>query len=98
MPVSYNDVERYPMTVRYVAATSSPQPKLPEIPEWEEVSDEEIDTPKLISYLCPLCAMIYNSGTKCNWSKLELEGVQKTPIGAGCTVAASDGRKAIGRT
>ena len=41
--VSYNNVERYPMTVRYVAETSSPQPKLPGIPEWEEVSDEEID-------------------------------------------------------
>ena len=31
-------------------------------------------------------------------NKLELEGVQKSPIGVGCTVAASDGRKAIGRT
>lgn len=41
--VSYNNVERYPMTVRYVATSSSPQPKLPGIPEWEEVSDEEID-------------------------------------------------------
>lgn len=40
---SYNNVERYPMTVRYVVATSSSQPKLPGIPEWEEVSDEEID-------------------------------------------------------
>lgn len=41
--VSYNNIERYPTTLRYTSTISNPQPKLPGIPQWETVSDEDID-------------------------------------------------------
>lgn len=41
--VSYNNIERYPTTIRYISAKIFPQPKLPEIPEWKEISANEID-------------------------------------------------------
>ena len=41
--VSYNNIERYPTTMRYTATISAPQPKLPGIPELEEISDKDIE-------------------------------------------------------
>lgn len=41
--VSYNNIERYPTTMRYTATVSAPQPKLPGIPEWEEISQKDIE-------------------------------------------------------
>lgn len=41
--VSYDNVERYPDPIQLAHNFGSPQAKLPSIPEWEEISEKEID-------------------------------------------------------
>ncbi len=41
--VSYNNIERYPITIPFATTIPAPQPKLPGIPEWEEISETDID-------------------------------------------------------
>ena len=41
--VSYNNIKRYPTTMCYTATISVPQPKLSGIPEWEEISNQDIE-------------------------------------------------------
>lgn len=41
--VSYNNIERYPITLRCITTVPAPQPKLPGIPEWEEISEKDIE-------------------------------------------------------
>lgn len=41
--VSYENIERYPNPTQLAHDYVAPQPKLPGIPEWEEISKEEID-------------------------------------------------------
>ena len=41
--VSYDNVERYPNPIQLAHSFASPQPKLPGIPEWEEISEKEIE-------------------------------------------------------
>ena len=41
--VSYNNIVRYPITLRCTTTISAPQPKLSGISEWEEISEKDIN-------------------------------------------------------
>ena len=41
--ISYNDLERYPNPRGLFQIFSSPQPKLPDIPEWKILTDDDFN-------------------------------------------------------